>query len=75
MEYAPNEKTALWLISHRSICDSLNVVRLINCKIDATYMLKYWEDGQRFDGPLIELLKSESISILDLSNNPLFVIT
>ena len=75
MVHAPNEKVALWLISHRYIRDSLNIVRLTNCNIDASYLLNYWEGGQEYVGPIIELLRSDSISLLDLSNNPLFILT
>ncbi len=91
---------ALWLISHRHLIDSLSVVRLNDCNIDASYLLPS-ADGDVFDGPIIQMLKSTSlrrvpkesmassqqsivrllftpsstsVRVLDLKNNPLFIL-
>ncbi|GAX81586.1 hypothetical protein CEUSTIGMA_g9014.t1 [Chlamydomonas eustigma] len=68
----PTELVALWLISDIHVVDSITIVRLNDCNIDASYMLPTHDQGYTFVGPLVELLKSKTLKILDLNKNPLF---
>lgn len=80
MKYATSEKVAMWLISHKNIVHNLNIVRLHDCEIDASYLMGItWEvytDGRKVPrrGPIVELMSSHHMVELDLSNNPLFVL-
>eukprot|EP00798_Chlamydomonas_sp_ICE-L_P000685 gene685-2117_t len=78
MEAWPTQKLALKLIGNQNVMHNLLHVSLVDCNLTAFYI--YGEGDGEGDGaghggeppisPLLELLESESIQTLDLSNNP-----
>ena len=71
---ASTESVAMWLISHRHIVNFLVSVRINDCNIDSSLMLPLLTQNGAHSSPLVDLLSSKSIKVLDLSENPLFKI-